>query len=67
MNVSEHQIQEMIRKDEGLDLEFKACRNQTTPMFTKRSAHFSIDMAEPYRIDLAPSTRKILPPTQRTR
>jgi ATP-dependent DNA helicase RecG len=28
MNTSESQILELIRKGEGLDLEFKACRNQ---------------------------------------
>ncbi|MFZ5759250.1 MAG: helix-turn-helix domain-containing protein [Thermodesulfobacteriota bacterium] len=28
MDVTEQQIRELIRKGEGLDLEFKACRNQ---------------------------------------
>ncbi|MFZ5573014.1 MAG: helix-turn-helix domain-containing protein [Thermodesulfobacteriota bacterium] len=28
MNVNEHQIRELIRKGEGIDLEFKTCRNQ---------------------------------------
>ena len=28
MDVTEHQIIELIRKGEGIDLEFKTCRNQ---------------------------------------